>query len=71
MRVGKGEFPYTEVRFEWKTQSNLAFKFWCQDVLAISEVFNRLNEAGVKIAVTCVRLGSLIRQHYDLEVLMS
>lgn len=38
--------------------------------MAIPRVFKKLNKAGVKMIVSCLKLCSLMRQNHDLEVLM-
>lgn len=67
MMMMKGELPWLEVTFELKTQG---FRLWCQKVLAVLGVSNRLNKTGL-IAVVCARLYSLSKQHRDLVVIVS
>lgn len=56
MRIEKGELPQANLRFNSKTQVNHLFDTWYQKVLAFPGVSKKLNQAGVKKAITRARL---------------
>lgn len=47
------------------------FDAWCLKVMGLSRVTKRIYKAGVKYALACSGLLSLMRHHQELELLMS
>lgn len=59
-----------DLRFESKSQSSQHLDMWCKKGLGILGLSKKLNQAGAKKAMTCVRLVSLMRQHQSLILLL-
>lgn len=71
MRVERKEGAWSELRFESKAQSNQAYADWVTEVLSLPNVSSNVGKAGIRKALEVSKPLFVIRNHDDLELLIS
>lgn len=66
----RDEVPWTKLRFERKSQRNPLIDNWVTRLLD-STILEKINNVGIRKALTMAKTILIRRRHVDLEVLIS